>query len=246
MSAAAILSVAARKAASEGKKVGAAALTLIALVVMSITAFPGLTRGPADLSAEGPVVSGSTDTTNQGSNPTISSTPDTENSAESSRNETAEPSSPSVSASPASSAQSQKEKIAAVLEAPNLAGIINSDSTSMVFAVDQAYTVVGDNGLTANFTFNPTSDAVFTDVLVEVEVDGYLFEFEPVNTELITGKNQDNLNVYVLVGDATYLFDEFGQKWSKSDLGKSRVVIEVVTETNGTTVNLIKLRLFSK
>jgi RNA polymerase sigma factor (sigma-70 family) len=36
MSAAAILSVAARKAASEGKKVGAAALTLIALVVMSL------------------------------------------------------------------------------------------------------------------------------------------------------------------------------------------------------------------
>ena len=52
MSAAAILSVAARKAASEGKKVGAAALTLIALVVMSLTVFPGLNRAPADQMAE--------------------------------------------------------------------------------------------------------------------------------------------------------------------------------------------------
>jgi RNA polymerase sigma-70 factor (ECF subfamily) len=246
MSAAAILSVAARKAASEGKKVGAAALTLIALVVMSITAFPGLTRGPADLSAEAPAVSGSTDTPNQGSNPTISPTPNTDMSAEPDGTSSTEPTNPAVSPSPSPSEKTQKDKIAAVLEAPNLAGIVNSDSTSKVFAVDQAYTVVGDNGLTANFTFNPTSDAVFTDVLVEVEIDGFLFEFEPVNRELITGKNQDNLDVYLLVGDATYLFDEFGQRWSKSDLGKSRVVIEVAMEANGTTVNSVKLRLFSQ
>jgi hypothetical protein len=158
----------------------------------------------------------------------------------------AEPADTSVSPTPSPSAKTQKDKIAAVLEAPNLTGIINSDSTSKVFAVDQAYTVVGDNGLTANFTFNPTSDAVFTDVLVEVEIDGFIFEFEPVNRELITGKNQDNLEVYLLIGDATYLFDEFGQKWSKSDLGKSRVVIEVVMAANGTTVNSVKLRLFSQ
>jgi hypothetical protein len=246
MSAAAILSVAARTAASEGKKVGAAALTLVALVVMSVTAFPGLTRGPADLSAEGPVVSGSTDTTNQGSNPTVTPTPNTDMPAEPDNTISAEPADTSVSPTPSPSAKTQKDKIAAVLEAPNLTGIINSDSTSKVFAVDQAYTVVGDNGLTANFTFNPTSDAVFTDVLVEVEIDGFIFEFEPVNRELITGKNQDNLEVYLLIGDATYLFDEFGQKWSKSDLGKSRVVIEVVMAANGTTVNSVKLRLFSQ
>jgi RNA polymerase sigma factor (sigma-70 family) len=52
MSAAAILSVAARKAASEGKKVGAAALTLIALFVMSLTVFPSLNRAPSDQMAE--------------------------------------------------------------------------------------------------------------------------------------------------------------------------------------------------
>jgi hypothetical protein len=196
--------------------------------------------------AEAPVVSGSTDTTNQGSTPTVSPTPTTDMSAEPDTTITAKPSDPSVSPSPSPSAKTQNEKIAAVLEAPNLSGIINSDSTSKVFVVDQAYTVVGDNGVTANFTFNPTSEAVFTDVLVEVEIDGYFFEFEPVNRQLISGKNQDNFEVHVLVGDATYLFDEFGKKWSKSELGKSRVVIEVVMEANGTTVNSIKLRLFSQ
>jgi RNA polymerase sigma-70 factor (ECF subfamily) len=246
MSAAAILSVAARKAASEGKKVGAAALTLIALVVMSFTAFPALNRAPSDQMAEAPAVSGSTDTTNPGSTPTVSPTPTTDMPAEPDTTITAKPSEPSVSPSPSPTAKTQNDKIAAVLEAPNLTGIINSDSTSKVFVVDQAYTVVGDNGVTANFTFNPTSEAVFTDVLVEVEIDGYFFEFEPVNRQLITGKTPENLDIYVLVGDATYLFDEFGKKWSKSELGKSRVVIEVVMEANGTTVNSIKLRLFSQ
>jgi RNA polymerase sigma-70 factor (ECF subfamily) len=66
MSAAAILSVAARKAASEGKKVGAAALTLIALVVMSFTAFPGLNRAPTDQMAEG-TTSGTSQEANTGS-----------------------------------------------------------------------------------------------------------------------------------------------------------------------------------
>ena len=124
--------------------------------------------------------------------------------------------------------------------------IINSDSRSRVFAIDQAYTAVGNNGLTAKFNFNPSADSVFTDVLVEIEVDGYTFEFEPANVQLITGKTSDNRDIFMLVGDATYLYDEFGQKWSKSDLGKSRVVIEVVMEANGTSVQGVKLGLYSK
>jgi hypothetical protein len=82
--------------------------------------------------------------------------------------------------------------------------------------------------------------------LVEIEVDGYTFEFEPANIQLITGKSSENRDIYLLVGDATYLYDEFGQKWSKSDLGKSRVVIEVSMEANGTTVQAVKLGLYSK
>jgi hypothetical protein len=82
--------------------------------------------------------------------------------------------------------------------------------------------------------------------VVEVEIDGFLFEFEPVNRQLITGKNAENLDVYLLVGEATYLYDEFGKQWSESDLGKSSVKIEVVMEANGTTVKSIGLALFSR
>jgi hypothetical protein len=87
---------------------------------------------------------------------------------------------------------------------------------------------------------------VFTNVLVEVVIDDFVFEFKPANLEFMSGTNSQNLDVYLLVGDATYVYDEFGQKWSKSELGKSRVVIQLVMEPNGTTVKSVNLALYSR
>jgi hypothetical protein len=259
MSAAAILSVAARKAASEGKKVGAAALTLIALVVMSITVFPGLNRATTDQMAEAPVNSGSsseagassgssesagaqnsTDSEAATDAPVEAATPGTENSTEAGKAVA------KVAPSPTPSAQAEKEEVKAVLNSPALAGIFNSDAQSMVLAFDQDYTAIGDNGLIARFTFNPTSGAVFTDVRIEVQVDNYFFDFKPVNTQVFSGKNADKHEVFVLVGDATYVYDEFGRTWSKSDLGQSRIKIEVVMADNGTTVKSIGLAMIGR
>jgi RNA polymerase sigma-70 factor (ECF subfamily) len=249
MSAAAILSVAARKAASEGKKVGAAALTLIALVVMSLTVFPGLNRATTDQMAEAPANPGSS----QDSGPVSVGNSSEEGTAADS--EISEPlaegedpwDSAKVQVAPSPDPiQSQKEEIKAVLESPAVGGIINSDSRSKIFAIDQTYTAIGDNGLTAEFTFNVGSDQVFSNVLVEINLDGYIFEFEPANVQQITGKNAENLDVYMLVGDASQIYDEFGKKWSKSELGKSRVVIEVVMQLNGRTVESVKLALYSR
>ena len=245
MSAAAILSVAARKAASEGKKVGAAALTLIALVVMSVTVFTGLNRATTDQMAEAPVTPGSSQEAGEASSVGIDPTPEAGITDPSS--EAANPgNSASVAAKPSSTAKSKKDQVEAVLSSPTAGAVFNADANSRVFAIDQSFTAVGENGITARFNFNPSSDAAFTDILVEVEIDSFYFEFEPVNRQLITGKNAENLDVYILVGDATYLYDEFGKKWSESDLGQSSVKIEVVMEANGTTVKSISLALFSR
>jgi RNA polymerase sigma-70 factor (ECF subfamily) len=249
MSAAAILSVAARKAASEGKKVGAAALTLIALVVMSVTVFPGLNRATTDQMAEAPATPGSSQESGQTNSETgsvaVDPMPEAGNGDAAAEGANPEDSA-SDSASQASAGKTKKEQVEAVLSSPAAGTVFNADAKSRVFAIDQAYTAVGDNGLTARFTFNPSSEAVFIDPVVEVEIDGFLFEFEPVNRQLITGKNAENLDVYLLVGEATYLYDEYGKKWSESDLGKSSVKIEVVMEANGTTVKSIGLALFSR
>jgi hypothetical protein len=252
MSAAAILSVAARKAASEGKKVGAAALTLIALVVMSLTVFPGLNRATTDQMAEAPASSGSSSEAGQsaGSSETTKEPSEEAASGSSTQLESNSPAQQGASASPSASPspgpKSKKEQVAAVLESPAASGIFNSDSVSKVFALDQDYTARGDNGLTARFTFNPGSDAVFTNTLIEIEIDNYFFEFEPANEQLIKGKNPDGRDVYLLIGDATFVYDEFGKKWSDSELAKSIVKIEVVMEANGSTVKSVSLALFSR
>jgi RNA polymerase sigma-70 factor (ECF subfamily) len=252
MSAAAILSVAARKAASEGKKVGAAALTLIALVVMSLTVFPGLNRATTDQMAEAPVNPGSSSEAGQTAG-SVEMPGETSEEAASGSSTGSESSSSadqgvgsSPSASPSSAAKSKKDRVEKILESPAASGIFNSDSVSKVFALDQDYTAQGDNGLTARFTFNPGSNAVFTNTLVEIEIDNYFFEFEPANKQVIKAKNSDGRDVYLLVGDATYVYDEFGKKWSESDLAKSTLKIEVVMESNGSTVKSVNLALFSR
>ena len=256
MSAAAILSVAARKAASEAKKVGAAALTLIALVVMSVTVFPGLNRATTDQMAEAPANPGSSSEAGTSSG-TSESAGEPSGAAESDSG-TTDPENADSSPTPGTSAQvnstptptptaqAEKEEVKAVLNSPALGGIFNSDSMSKVVVFDQEYSAIGDNGLIARFTFNPISDEVFTNVRVEVEINNYFFDFKPTNTIEFSGKNAEKLDVYVLVGDATFVYDEFGRTWSKSDLGKSRIKIEVVMEPTGTTVKSINLVMLGR
>ena len=248
MSAAAILSVAARKAASEGKKVGAAALTLIAIVVMSLTVFPGLNRATTDQMAEAPVNSGSSESPSQatgevaGTEAEVDPTPDGEVVDDSGSN-------PEVAAKPQSSAststaKAKKSPIETALSAPALGGIINADSRSFVFVLDQTYTAVGENGLNVSFTFNPTSQVVFSGVEGQVQIEKLRFTFKPVNPVLISGKNAQGEQVFMFVGDVGELTDPSGKNWSQTDLGKSKVKIEVLMESNGVTVKSINLLIF--
>jgi hypothetical protein len=248
MSAAAILSVAARKAASEGKKVGAAALTLIALVVMSLTVFPGLNRATTDQMAEAPVNSGSSESPSQatgevsGDETEVAPTPDSEVVDDSGANNEAAANAQSSAAK--APAKAKKSPIETALSAPALGGIINADSRSFVFVLDQTYTAVGENGLIVSFTFNPTSQTVFSGVEGQVQIENLRFTFKPINPVLISGKNAQADQVFMFVGDVGELIDPSGKNWPQTDLGKSKVKIEVSMESNGVTVKSIKLLVF--
>jgi hypothetical protein len=243
MSAAAILSVAARKAASEGKKVGAAALTLIALVVMSLTVFPGLNRAPADQMAEAPTSQSEQD----GSGSTaVLPAPSASSEQETDFEAAASPSSGARTPSPSPSAiDKAKKQVEEVLEGPSLGGIMNSDNSSTIFVLDQDYTAVGDNGLTAKFTFNPTKAVVFSNVLVEITLEDLVFDFRPTKPSLIEGKSPEGLDVYIFTGTAPYLFDEFGKKWDQTASKNATFKLEVIMEAGGTGVKEIRLALYS-
>jgi RNA polymerase sigma-70 factor (ECF subfamily) len=243
MSAAAILSVAARKAASEGKKVGAAALTLIALVVMSITVFPGLNRATTDQMAEAPVNPGSSQGADS-STRDVSVASSSEDAVAADVAAEAEGSEAQVAEGASIPTKAKKAQVEKVLEGPALGDIMNADSRSMVFVLDQNYTVRGENGLTAKFSFNPTSDTIFNGVLVEVELENLLFEFKPADSMLIAGKNQAGLDTFIFAGKVPKLIDEFGKKWSETVAKGATFVIEVTMERNGTAVKEITLAMY--
>jgi RNA polymerase sigma-70 factor (ECF subfamily) len=252
MSAAAILSVAARKAASEGKKVGAVALTLIALVVMSFTAFPGLNRAPTDQMAEG-TNSGTSQESNAGTgnssstNGSIGVLPTPDNGIVDSTNPTGangdagSGSTGSVSPTPKPSQEALEE----VLAEPGLGGIMNSDSRARVFALDEDYTAVGENGLTAKFTFNPSSDTPFRSVRAEIQLEDAVFKFAPNDAGVLIGKTNDGLDLFIFSGQAPYLFDSTGKKWSETASTNARFIIQVVMAKNGVDVKEITLTLNS-
>jgi RNA polymerase sigma-70 factor (ECF subfamily) len=248
MSAAAILSVAARKAASEGKKVGAAALTLIALVVMSLTVFPGLNRATTDQMAEAPASSGSSESPSQataeasGTEAEVAATPDGEMVDDTGAG--AEATANTASSTSKAPVKAKKNPIETALSTPELSAIMNADSRSFVFVTDETYTAVGENGVIVSFTFNPTSQAVFSGVEGQVQIEDLRFSFKPVNPVLISGKNAQNEQVFMFVGDVDELTDPAGKNWSQTDLGNSRVKVEVVMEPNGVMVKSIGLLIF--
>jgi RNA polymerase sigma-70 factor (ECF subfamily) len=253
MSAAAILSVAARKAASEGKKVGAAALTLIALVVLSISAFPGLNRAPSDQMAEAPASSGSSDSAGQSSNnnqdggSAATASPDGQASVDGTDSPSSNSSTPGSSGASGSNSNPRPsdQEIEKVLADGDLGGIMNSDSRSKVFVLDQEYTAVGDNGLTARFTFNPASDSPFSAVKAEIKLEDLLFTFIPTNSAVVSGKTNDGNDLFIFSGQAPFLYDSNGKKWSETATTNARFTIQVVMQKNGVDVKEITLSLNS-
>jgi RNA polymerase sigma-70 factor (ECF subfamily) len=255
MSAAAILSVAARKAAADGKKVGAAALTLIALVVMSFTAFPGLNRPPVDPMAEAPSSSSYSNQNGDSSSTTTTPTPQAPmeepavepGQSEATGTEAASGGSSAAAKAPTpkpSASEPTEESIDDLLEAPSFGSILNADANSKIFVLDQQYTAVGENGLTAKFTFNPSMDNSFSNVSVEINVEDAVFDFKPANAVLVKGKDSQGQDVFIFSGQAPFLYDEYGQKWTQTETKNATFMLQVTMERNGLDVQEIRLALY--
>jgi RNA polymerase sigma factor (sigma-70 family) len=251
MSAAAILSVAARKAASEGKKVGAAALTLVALVVMTLTVGPALNGGRSQDNVAGPVI--------EPTNPSSSSTPapsatggeqspepspqpsgssDPEPMPESGESVSAAPGTPSPSPSSSSSSE--------LLSDENLSGVFGSSRLAKVVLFDKRVVATDPNGVSAEFVFNPSANTVFTGVMATIDIDDMIFTVYPDKSEILSAVDSDGLTRYYLFGSMTYIFDEDGRVWSESDLAKGTLRIEVVMEKNGYDIKQVLVSIISK
>lgn len=270
MSAAAILSVAARKAAQESKKIGASAMALIALLVLSLTAFPAFNRTPADQLAgnqEAPssqteleiapapnngIVddtkaddsdgssSASTDTTETDPSASPDATASTDGTG-SANSDSSSSSTPTVSAPTASPSPSESP-----FSSQNLRTIFDARTTTSLFAVDEKLAVFADNGVSAFFVFNPTAEEPFKDVLAEFEIGETIFSAYPNSSEWLSATDPQGQERFVFFGALNYVFDEKGKVWSKTDLAKGTLRIEVILEKGSLKVKQVLLNVLAK
>ena len=236
MSAAAILSVAARKAAHEAKKVGAQAMVFALFLMLAIGAFVNFTgRGTQ------------TQQLAESQAPTQSQTPETQPSAESVQTPAETPeqgpaevvaapvanvskpsASPSVSASPFSAAE-LKQIFSTTPEEVNVFRLARTDS-----GVDmrQGYRVVSSQGLVADFTFDANANTPFGDVLFTIDVDGQQYQAYPDKFEFYKVTDKQGLDHYIYYGSLAYVFDEDGKVWSDSELAKGTARLELVIDAD--------------
>jgi RNA polymerase sigma-70 factor (ECF subfamily) len=242
MSAAAILSVAARKAAAEAKKVGAQAMVFVLFLMLAIGAFVNFTgRGtqtqqvaesqkPASSNeSPAPVASESASTGEVVQIPTT-----TPNTAATAPVQTVKPAVPvsNVAAAKPSASPSPFTKA-------DLTKVFDSSKSDVVFVktsvkpVDQVtipaeYRVYASQGIFADFTFDYNAKDQFQNTLITVMVNDVPYFAYPTNIEVITAKDPQGLEHIVYYASLKYLTDKAGKVYDESDLAKGTVRLELV------------------
>ena len=241
MSAAAILSVAARKAAAEAKKVGAQAMVFVLFLMLAIGAFVNFTgRGTQTQQV---AESQAPATSNETPAPVASESASTGEVVQIPATETPAPvKAPVVAPKPAL-------PVSNVAEAPvvspspftkaDLSKVFDSSKSDVVFVrtsvkpVDEVtipadYRVYASQGIFADFTFDYDAKEQFHNPLITVMIDGVPYFAYPTNIEIVSAKDPQGLEHIVFYASLKYLTDKSGKVYDETDLGKSTVRLELV------------------
>lgn len=255
MSAAAILSVAARKAASEAKKVGAQAMVFALFLMLAVGAFinfngrgtqtqqvaqqPSETQAPSSQNgSETPVQNSASEPVQNGTKPangTILAAPVVN----------LEPSSsPSPSASPFTAADEAK-----VMDSRN-SEVVFVRKTSLPDPLGQSlsgeYVASASQGIYSEFTFNYSAAKQFSDVKVYFLIDEKPYLAATTLTEVVSGTDPFGLEHIVYYGSVNYLVDKNGEAVEKSQISKGTMRIELVINKNKTAVVSTSLDVLAK
>lgn len=239
MSAAAILSVAARKAAMEAKKVGAQAMVFVLFLMLAIGAFVNFTgRGTqtqqlaesqAPATSEEPVAPA----------PSASSEP----SAEVVQIPVIETPAPAVIAKPAlpvsNSAASAPVASPSPFKQADLTKVFDSSKSDVVFVRTSAkqvdlvtlpadYRVYASQGIFADFTFDYDAKEQFQNTLITVMVGQVPYFAYPTKVEIVTAIDKQGLEHIVYYASLKYLVDKGGKVYDETDLAKGTVRLELV------------------
>jgi RNA polymerase sigma-70 factor (ECF subfamily) len=241
MSAAAILSVAARKAAAEAKKVGAQAMVFVLFLMLAIGAFVNFTgRGTqtqqlaeagsesvAPTTTEEPVALAPSDSASESAAP---SGEVVQNSATTAPVAPAPASAAPVTAKSAPSASPSPFKESAlnkIFSAPTTTDVRKA-STDLDVDVRQQYTVKSSQGVIGQFFFDADADKMFDTVSFTFYIDGKKYTSYPAKADFAKSVNKSGLVYYRYIGQLNYLIDEDGKVLDYTALAKGIANLELV------------------
>ena len=240
MSAAAILSVAARKAAMEAKKVGAQAMVFVLFLMLAVGAFVNFTgRGTqtqevAQQGAETQVPAPTEEPVSPAPTELAVPTDEVVQIPEIPALAPAKPSLPVsnvAAAAPSASPTPFKQS--------DLTKIFDSSKSDVVFVktsavqVDQItipadYRVYASQGIFADFTFDYDAKEQFQNTLITVMVDSVPYFAYPTKVEVVTAIDKQGLEHVVYYASLKYLIEKGGKVYDETDLAKSTVRLELV------------------
>ncbi len=232
MSVSAILSVAARKAAEEAKKVGAQAMVFVLFLILAVGAFVNIGgRSQTSTLAEedrNPITS-TPDSSTRPSAPTTPGKTASEVETIASESVAFVRSTPVPSASPYSEAA-----LKAIYAAdPTIAGAVKAASLSAAVDVYDFYDSVGSH---ARIEISPADIQVVKRASFDFTLEGVVYTSILVNQKITDLINSDGSETIVITGEVASPFDASGKVWGTSSLVGSQVYLEIRLSTTKDSV----------
>jgi RNA polymerase sigma-70 factor (ECF subfamily) len=244
MSAAAILSVAARKAAAEAKKVGAQAMVFVLFLMLAIGAFVNFTgRGTQTQQVAEPQKPA---TSNESPAPVASESASTgevvqvpattPNTAAPKPVQTVKPALPvsnvaaaKPSANPSVNPVSGKALTNIYNTSPDVA-FVSKSAVKLTVDNRQDYMVAASQGAFAEFSFDADDKTPFQDVKFTLTIDGKQFTVYASKSETVTAVDKNGLQHFVFYSSMKYFVDANGKVWDQSDIAQGTMRLELVID----------------
>jgi RNA polymerase sigma-70 factor (ECF subfamily) len=260
MSAAAILSVAARKAAMEAKKVGAQAMVFVLFLMLAIGAFVNFTgRGTqtqqlaeslAPTTTEEPVAPAPSDSASESGAPSggVVQIPAIETPAP---GITAKPALPvnnvAASAPSASPSPFTEADLAKIFDVSKRDSVIVKTSLKSAGALNQPadYRVYASQGIFLDFTFDLDAEQVISNAVATVMISDKAYFISPSDVEIVAFRAKDGLNHIVFLGSLKDLRDSKGRAITSSELSMSTVRLEIVVSADENSLESSSLLVLS-
>ncbi len=242
MSAAAILSVAARKAAAEAKKVGAQAMVFVLFLILAVGAFVNFTgRGTQTQQLAESGSESSAPTATEGSNVEAPAPVASESaSAGEVVQNLATPLPTAVSAAkPAASASAKPSASASPFTERALSKVfdltpesisIRKASSESDVNVRQQYTVVSSQGVTGSFYFDADAEKLFDTVAFTFVIEGKKYFSYPAKADFAKSVGKDGFTRFRYIGQLNYLIDAEGKVLDYTALAKGIANLELVVD----------------